>query len=57
MIFKVQPGSIQEKPYRIRAVATYNGHDYASGYEQTGYSACGLTTCTILPTIRQPEST
>ncbi len=38
VIFKVQPGSVQEKPYRIRAVATYNGHEYSSGYEQTGYS-------------------
>ena len=35
--FKVRPGSVEQKPYRIRAVAAFDGHEYSSGYEQTGY--------------------
>ncbi|MGB7264411.1 MAG: PIG-L family deacetylase [Terracidiphilus sp.] len=35
--FKVQPSGVQERPYRIRAVATNDGREYSSGYEQIGY--------------------
>ncbi len=35
--FQVHAGDVQEKPYQIRAVATYDGREYSSGYEQIGY--------------------
>src|SRR5437762_1790303 len=36
--FHVTPGRIEEKPYAITAVATYNGRDYKEGYHTVGYS-------------------
>ena len=35
--FQVRPGGVQEKPYQIQAVATCDGREYSSGYEQIGY--------------------
>ena len=35
--FSVTPSSVEEKPYQIAAVATYDDHQYSSGYQQTGY--------------------
>jgi LmbE family N-acetylglucosaminyl deacetylase len=35
--FHVTPGKIEQKPYNITAVATYNGQDYKQGYHTTGY--------------------
>ncbi len=35
--FQVHPDGVQKKPYQIRAVATYGGREYSSGYQQTGY--------------------
>lgn len=35
--FRVHPRGVQEKPYQLRAVATFDGREYASGYQQTGY--------------------
>ncbi|MBV9147372.1 MAG: PIG-L family deacetylase [Acidobacteria bacterium] len=35
--FQVVPGQIQQKPYTLTAVATYNGRDYKEGYHTTGY--------------------
>jgi LmbE family N-acetylglucosaminyl deacetylase len=37
LTFKVIPGKVQEKPYTITAVATYDGHDYKQGYHTVGY--------------------
>ena len=39
--FHVTPGKIEEKPYSITAVASYDGHDYKEGYHTIGYQ--GLT--------------
>jgi LmbE family N-acetylglucosaminyl deacetylase len=36
--FRVMPGKIQEKPYTLTAVATYDGHDYKVGYHTVGYA-------------------
>ena len=35
--FRVTPGKIEEKPYTITAVATYNGRQYKEGYHTIGY--------------------
>jgi hypothetical protein len=35
--FKVSPVEIKEKPYQIKAVAEYTGHEYKEGYIQIGY--------------------
>lgn len=35
--FSVHPSGVEEKPYQIHAVATYDGREYPDGYEQTGY--------------------
>ncbi|MBV9075553.1 MAG: hypothetical protein JOZ10_18175 [Acidobacteria bacterium] len=35
--FQVVPGQIQQRPYTLTAVATYNGRDYKEGYHTTGY--------------------
>lgn len=35
--FHVTPGKIEQKPYKITAVATYDGHDYKIGYRTVGY--------------------
>jgi LmbE family N-acetylglucosaminyl deacetylase len=37
MTFQVTPGNLAEKLYQIQAIAEYNGHRYAEGYEVTGY--------------------
>jgi LmbE family N-acetylglucosaminyl deacetylase len=34
----VTPGRLEEKPYTLTAVATYDGHDYKEGYHTVGYS-------------------
>jgi LmbE family N-acetylglucosaminyl deacetylase len=36
--FKVTPGRLEEKPYVLTAVATYDGHEYKEGYHTVGYS-------------------
>jgi LmbE family N-acetylglucosaminyl deacetylase len=38
MVFQVTPGNLQEKPYKIEAIAEYAGHPYSEGYEVTGYA-------------------
>jgi LmbE family N-acetylglucosaminyl deacetylase len=35
--FHVTPTGIEEKPYTLTAVATYDGHDYKEGYHRVGY--------------------
>jgi LmbE family N-acetylglucosaminyl deacetylase len=35
--FRVTPGKIEEKPYHITAIATYNGRQYKEGYHTIGY--------------------
>jgi LmbE family N-acetylglucosaminyl deacetylase len=35
--FQVSPSHLAEKPYKLTAVASYDGHDYKSGYMQIGY--------------------
>ena len=35
--FHVAPGRIEQKPYTLTAVASYNGRDYKEGYHTTGY--------------------
>ena len=35
--FHVVPGRIEEKPYTITAVATYDGREYKEGYHTVGY--------------------
>jgi len=35
--FPVTPARIEEKPYTLTAVATYDGHDYKEGYHTVGY--------------------
>ncbi len=35
--FHVTPSKVEEKPYTITAVATYEGHDYKVGYHTVGY--------------------
>ena len=35
--FHVMPGRIEQKPYTLTAVATYDGRDYKEGYHTTGY--------------------
>jgi LmbE family N-acetylglucosaminyl deacetylase len=34
----VTPGRLEEKPYTLTAVATYDGHEYKEGYRAVGYS-------------------
>ncbi len=36
--FDVHPSGVQEKPYELRAVATYGGREYNAGYRQVGYA-------------------
>jgi LmbE family N-acetylglucosaminyl deacetylase len=36
--FHVTPSHLEEKPYTLTAVATYDGRDYKEGYHTTGYS-------------------
>jgi len=36
--FHVIPGRIEEKPYTLTAVATYNGREYKEGYKTVGYA-------------------
>lgn len=36
--FKVEPESLQTKPYDVTAVATYDGKDYKEGYHTAGYA-------------------
>jgi LmbE family N-acetylglucosaminyl deacetylase len=35
--FQVTPARLEEKPYKLTAVATYNGQDYKEGYHSVGY--------------------
>jgi LmbE family N-acetylglucosaminyl deacetylase len=35
--FRVVPGRIEQKPYTLTAVASYNGRQYKEGYHTTGY--------------------
>lgn len=37
MIFQVTPANLGEKPYKITAVAAYEGRSYTEGYETVGY--------------------
>ncbi len=39
--FHVTPGKIQEQPYTLTAIGTYEGHDYKEGFHTIGYQ--GLT--------------
>lgn len=36
--FRVTPGHLEEKPYTLTAIATYDGHEYKEGYHTIGYS-------------------
>jgi LmbE family N-acetylglucosaminyl deacetylase len=36
--FHVVPGRIEEKPYALTAVATYEGREYKEGYHSVGYA-------------------
>jgi LmbE family N-acetylglucosaminyl deacetylase len=36
--FHVSPGQLQEKPYTLTAVATYDGREYKEGYHTVGYA-------------------
>jgi len=36
--FRVVPGKIEQRPYTITAVATYDSHDYRQGYQTIGYA-------------------
>ncbi|HWC17897.1 MAG TPA: PIG-L family deacetylase, partial [Terriglobales bacterium] len=36
--FHVVPGRIEEKPYSLTAIATYNGREYKEGYHTVGYA-------------------
>jgi LmbE family N-acetylglucosaminyl deacetylase len=36
--FRVVPGRIEEKPYTLTAIASYNGREYKEGYHTTGYA-------------------
>ncbi|RSL17746.1 GlcNAc-PI de-N-acetylase [Edaphobacter aggregans] len=38
LVFRVQPESVQPKPYTITAVAEYNGEKYTQGFETVGYA-------------------
>ena len=35
--FEITPNQLQKKPYHITAIATFNGQNYTSGYDLTGY--------------------
>jgi len=35
--FRITPARLEEKPYTITAVASYNGHEYKEGYHSVGY--------------------
>ena len=37
LTFRVQPQSVQQKPYTIVAVAEYNGEKFTQGFETVGY--------------------
>jgi LmbE family N-acetylglucosaminyl deacetylase len=37
VIFQVTPARLREEPYKITAVADYQGRQYTEGYEVTGY--------------------
>lgn len=37
--FQVHPAHLAEQPYKLTAVATYDGHDYKEGYVVTGYAS------------------
>ena len=39
LTFRVIPARLEEKPYAITAVATYNGQEYKEGYHTVGYPA------------------
>jgi hypothetical protein len=36
--FEVTPNQLEEKPYTITAVASYNGHEYKEGYHTVGFA-------------------
>jgi len=36
--FHVTPGKIEQKPYTLTAIASYDGHDYKLGYHTVGYT-------------------
>ena len=35
--FRVTPANVQQKPYKVTAVASYDGREYQQGYDKTGY--------------------
>jgi hypothetical protein len=35
--FRVYPAGVEDREYEIRAVATYDEHDYSEGFHQAGY--------------------
>lgn len=35
--FRITPARLEEKPYTLTAVASYNGHEYKEGYHTVGY--------------------
>ncbi|MCL2661303.1 MAG: PIG-L family deacetylase, partial [Acidobacteriaceae bacterium] len=37
LVFRVQPATVEAKPYTITAVAEYNGKTYTEGFETVGY--------------------
>lgn len=38
IVFQVNPKGVQQKSYKVTAVAEYNGRQYREGYRTTGYS-------------------
>jgi len=38
LIFHVVPQGLEQKPYTLTAVATYDGHEYKEGYHTVGYA-------------------
>ncbi len=37
LAFEVHPSSVVAKAYELRAVASFDGHEYAEGYQRVGY--------------------
>jgi LmbE family N-acetylglucosaminyl deacetylase len=38
LVFHVSPRGLEQKPYILTAVATYDGHEYTEGYHTVGYA-------------------
>jgi LmbE family N-acetylglucosaminyl deacetylase len=38
LTFEVEPSRLRDKPYEIRAVCEFRGHEYREGYREAGYA-------------------